>query len=89
MLVKLLVCFYEFIFGCIFLDGVDLCDYELSSLWVNVGVIFQDFFCYQLKVRENIVIGCIQFNEEMDCIVDVVEKSLVNIVVDDLLGGYE
>ena len=88
-LVKLLARLYEPTSGRILLDGVDLRDYELSSLRANVGVIFQDFFRYQLKARENIAIGRIQFNEEMGRIADAAEKSLANTVVDDLPGGYE
>ena len=88
-LVKLLARLYEPTEGRILLDGVDLRDYNLSSLRANVGVIFQDFFRYQLKVRENIAIGRIENNEEFALIESAAEKSLADSVVEQLPAGYE
>ena len=88
-LVKLLARLYEPSSGRILLDGVDLREYELGSLRANVGVIFQDFFRYQLKVRDNIAIGRIQLNEELPLIEEAAEKSLADTVVDQLPAGYE
>ncbi|MGH1434368.1 MAG: ABC transporter ATP-binding protein [Lewinella sp.] len=88
-LVKLLARLYEPSEGRILLEGVDLRDYDLTSLRANVGVIFQDFFRYQLKVRENIAVGRISQNEEMAIIEDAAEKSLADSVINDLAGGYE
>lgn len=88
-LVKLLARLYEPTEGRILLDGVDLRDYQLSSLRANVGVIFQDFFRYQLKVRENIAIGRIENNEELTLIETAAEKSLADTVVDELPARYE
>lgn len=88
-LVKLLARLYEPTEGRILLDGVDLRDYDLTSLRANVGVIFQDFFRYQLKVRENIAVGRISQEEEIEIIEDAAEKSLADTVIKDLAGGYE
>ncbi len=88
-LVKLLARLYEPTEGRILLEGIDLRDYDLTNLRANVGVIFQDFFRYQLKVRENIAVGRISQNEEMAIIEDAAEKSLADTVISELPGKYE
>lgn len=88
-LVKLLARLYEPSEGRILLEGIDLRDYDLTSLRANVGVIFQDFFRYQLKVRENIAVGRISQENEIEIIEDAAEKSLADTVIKDLAGGYE
>lgn len=59
-LVKLLARLYDPTEGRIILDGRDLRDYDLASLRRNVGVIFQDFYRYDLRFDENIGVGEIQ-----------------------------
>lgn len=88
-LVKLLARLYEPSEGRILLEGIDLRDYDLTSLRANVGVIFQDFFRYQLKVRENIAVGRISQEAEIEIIEDAAEKSLADTVINELAGGYE
>ncbi len=56
-LVKLLARLYDPSEGRILLDGKDLRDYELNSLRRSVGVIFQDFYRYDLRFDENIGVG--------------------------------
>lgn len=88
-LVKLLARLYEPTEGRILLDGIDLRQYELSSLRDNVGIIFQDYFRYQLTARENIAIGRIEEREDATRIELAGEKSLANQVVKALPKGYE
>ncbi len=59
-LVKLLARLYDPTEGRILLDGCDLRDYDLESLRHNVGVIFQDFYRYDLRFDENIGVGEIE-----------------------------
>jgi ATP-binding cassette subfamily B protein len=59
-LVKLLARLYDPSEGRILLDGRDLRDYDLESLRRNVGVIFQDFYRYDLRFDENIGVGEIE-----------------------------
>lgn len=59
-LVKLLARLYDPTEGRILLDGRDLREYELGSLRRNVGVIFQDFYHYDLRFDENIGVGEIE-----------------------------
>jgi ATP-binding cassette subfamily B protein len=55
--IKLLTRLYEPTEGRIFLDGRDLAGWDLAELHRRIGVIFQDFNQYQLKLRENIGFG--------------------------------
>src|SRR5207249_7221320 len=59
-LVKLLARLYDPTEGRILLDERDLREYDLESLRRNVGVIFQDFFRYDLRFDENIGVGEIE-----------------------------
>jgi ATP-binding cassette, subfamily B, bacterial len=59
-LVKLLARLYDPTEGRITLDGKDLREYDLASLRRSVGVIFQDFFRYDLRFDENIGVGEIE-----------------------------
>ena len=56
-LVKLIARLYDPTGGAIFLDGVDLREYNVDQLRREIGVIFQDFFRYDMLVRENIGVG--------------------------------
>ena len=56
-LAKLVARLYDPTEGRILLDGVDLREYDLASLRHAVGVIFQDFVHYDLRLDENIGVG--------------------------------
>jgi len=57
---KLIARLYEPTEGRILLDGVDLRDYDLTSLRHAIGVIFQDFVRYDMRFDENIGVGEIE-----------------------------
>ena len=57
---KLLARLYDPTEGRILLDGRDLRDYDLASIRQAMGVIFQDFVCYDLHLDENIGVGRIE-----------------------------
>ncbi|OAV44274.1 ABC transporter ATP-binding protein [Lewinella sp. 4G2] len=88
-LVKLLARLYEPTEGRILLDGRDLREYKLEELREHVGVIFQDFFRYQLTARENIAVGRIQELENQEAIEESAEKSLAAEVVASLPEHYD
>jgi ATP-binding cassette subfamily B protein len=56
-LTKLLARLYDPTKGRILLDGKDLREYDLASIRQAIGVIFQDFVCYDLHLDENIGVG--------------------------------
>ena len=57
---KLLSRLYDPTEGRILLDGRDLREYDLQSLRRSIGVIFQDFVCYDWRFDENIGVGEIE-----------------------------
>jgi ATP-binding cassette, subfamily B, bacterial len=59
-LAKLVARLYDPTEGRILLDGVDLRDYDLESLRHAVGIIFQDFVQYDMRLDENIGVGEIE-----------------------------
>jgi ATP-binding cassette subfamily B protein len=65
-LIKLLTRLYAPSSGRITLDGLDLAQWSPAALRRRVGVIFQDFARYQLKVGENIGAGDVtHFEDEL------------------------
>lgn len=88
-LVKLLARLYEPNEGRILLDGIDLRDYELGALRDQIGVIFQDYFRYSLKAKENIAVGRITAADNFDRIQDAAEKSLADPMLQELPDRYE
>ncbi len=88
-LVKLLTRLYDPTEGRILLDGVDLRDYDLDALRRAVGVIFQDFFRFDLTARENIAVGKIEAREDEPRIRSSAEKSLAAGVIERLEQGYD
>lgn len=88
-LVKLLARLYEPTEGSITIEGIDIKDYNLQSLRTHIGVIFQDYIKFQMKVYENIAIGGIDDIEERAAIEQAAYKSLANTVIEGLPEKYE
>jgi ATP-binding cassette, subfamily B, bacterial len=88
-LVKLLTRLYDPTEGRILLDGVDLKDYDLEGVRRAIGVIFQDFVRYDLKLRENIAVGRIDGLDDPERIADAAGKSLAVDVIERLPGGLD
>ncbi len=88
-IVKLLTRLYEPTEGRILLDGRDLSEYDIRELRRAVGVIFQDFFRYDLKAGENIAVGWIESREDAQRIIGSAEKSMAADVIAGLDGKYE
>jgi len=87
--VKLITRLYDPTEGQIFLDGVDLRDYDLVDLHSEIGVIFQDFMRYEMTARENITVGRVEVPHTTEEIEFAAEKSLASTVVEKLKGGYD
>lgn len=54
---KLLARLYDPTEGRILLDGIDLREYDLTSVRRSIGVIFQDFVRFDMRFDENIGVG--------------------------------
>lgn len=87
--VKLLARLYDPDEGRILLDGVDLREYDLDNLWANVGVIFQDFTCYQFLLRENIAVGQIEELANEPRILEAARRGMADRVAARLERGYD
>lgn len=59
-LIKLLTRLYDPTSGNIYLDGHDIREYDVNSLYQIFGIIFQDFGKYAVTVEENIGFGEIE-----------------------------
>jgi ATP-binding cassette subfamily B protein len=75
--------------GRITVDGIDLKDFAVADIHAHIGVIFQDFIRYSLSARENIGVGRIEAQHDMDRIEDAAERSLADAVVAKLPEGYD
>jgi ATP-binding cassette subfamily B protein len=88
-LVKLLARLYDPTEGRILLDGIDLREYDLADLRLNVGIIFQDYLRYQMTFAQNIAVGNIsqQFNRPL--IEAAAKQSLADTLAAKLPGAYD
>lgn len=88
-LVKLLARLYDPTEGRILLDGIDLRDYDLTELRIQIGVIFQDFIRYQMSVSQNIAVGNIDEATNAELIKDSSVQSLAHPLIERLPNKYE
>lgn len=88
-LVKLLTRLYDPTEGRILLDGIDLKEYNLTELRKNIGIIFQDFYHYQMTSSKNIAVGNIEEVENQALIKDSAQKSMADQVIEGLPNKYD
>ncbi len=88
-LIKLLTRLYDPTEGQVLLDGVDLREYDLSSLHQRFGIIFQDFVRYQFTVRENIGFGQVDALDDFERIKGAAERGGADSVIEKLAQGYD
>lgn len=88
-LVKLLSRLYDPTEGRILLDGIDLRDYDLADLRLNVGIIFQDYLRYQMSFAQNIAVGKISEQDNRPLIVNSARQSLADVLAAKLPGAYD
>lgn len=87
--IKLLSRLYEPTEGRILLDGRDLRSWDREELRRRIGVVFQDFNQYQLKVRENVGLGSVDHREDEARITRAIELGGAREVVAGLSSGLE
>lgn len=88
-LIKLLTRLYTPVSGRIFLEGLELKEWDIEALRKKIGVIFQDFAHYQLIVGENIGIGDVDEIEQEPRIEEAAQKGMADVFVKDLPQGYK
>jgi ABC-type multidrug transport system fused ATPase/permease subunit len=88
-LIKLLTRLYEPSEGRITLDGRDLREWSPAALHHRIGVIFQDFVRYQLKVGENIGAGDDRAYDDRARWDTAAERGLAKPVIETLPDRYD
>jgi len=87
-LIKLLTRLYQPTRGRILLDGLDLNQWDESTLRRRIGVIFQDFARYQMLVGENIGAGDSRAFDDEARWRSAAVQGLASDFVDGLPSGY-
>lgn len=87
-LIKLLTRLYTPTEGTIYLEGLDLREWDVGALRQKIGVIFQDFARYQLLVGENIGVGDVRYIDDAARIAEAAQKGLATGFIEDLPEGY-
>jgi ATP-binding cassette subfamily B protein len=88
-LVKLLARLYDPTEGRILLEGIDLREYDLADLRLNVGIIFQDYLRYQMTFAQNIAVGNINQKENRPLIETSAQRSMADMLAAKLPGAYD
>jgi ATP-binding cassette subfamily B protein len=88
-LIKLLTRLYRPTTGRILLDGLDLSDWEETALRERIGVIFQDFARYQMRVGENVGAGDEPHFEDEARWREAAEKGQADEFIATLPAGYQ
>jgi ATP-binding cassette subfamily B protein len=88
-LIKLLTRLYPPTSGRILLDGRDLKEWDEVALRQRIGVIFQDFARYQLKVGENVGAGDVRYFDDETKWHDAADKGMATPIIEQLPRGFD
>ncbi|MFN6465788.1 MAG: ABC transporter ATP-binding protein [Nostoc sp. DedVER02] len=88
-LIKLLTRLYTPDSGRIFLDGLDLQEWDVDVLRRRIGVIFQNFVRYQFTVGENIGVGDVEHLENKTRWETAAEKGMAQSFIDQLPQNFQ
>jgi ATP-binding cassette subfamily B protein len=88
-LVKLLARLYDPTGGVIYLDGIDLREYNVEELHKEIGVIFQDFVRYDMPARMNIGVGKIDGVDDDRALWTAARKSGADGLLSDFPSGLD
>lgn len=88
-LIKLLTRLYEPTSGNIFLDGINLKEWDLDTLHQRIGVIFQNFVQYQFTVGENVGVGDVENLLDQTKWDDASEKGMSKSFIQQMKDGFQ
>ncbi len=88
-LIKLLTRLYDPTDGVILLDGRDIREYDLESLYGMFGIIFQDFGRYAVTVGENISFGDLSLTPSHDSLMEAARQSNADGFIEKLPQGID
>ncbi len=87
-LVKLLTRMYDPTSGVLLLDGAPLANYDLASLRSRMAVVYQDFARFALTLRENIAVGDIETEPDLQHVEQAARWSGADEIATNLPQGY-
>lgn len=85
-IIQLVTRFYDINSGKIFLDDVELRDYELFNLRSKIGVVLQDVFLFHGSIYENLTLG---EDIPLEKIKEIAKEIEVDDFIEKLPGGYD
>jgi ATP-binding cassette, subfamily B, bacterial len=88
-LVKLLTRLCDPVAGAIFLNGIDLREYDLEDLRRHIAVVFQEFARYQMPVWENIGLGDVRRLQDRRRIREAARRAGAEALIGRLPAGEE
>jgi len=88
-LVKLLGRLYEPGSGCIRTDGVDIRHFPVDDWHRQIGIIFQDFNCYELSAADNIGFGSVPHLGDREAIRKAARNAGILEAIERLPKGFD
>jgi ATP-binding cassette subfamily B protein len=88
-LIKLLCRLYDPSSGHIYLDHINLKEFDLMQLRQNISAVFQDYAHYNLTVRENIGFGNLDYLNDVQKIAQAAQFSGADQIINNLTSGYD
>ncbi|MGH8074183.1 MAG: ABC transporter ATP-binding protein, partial [Lysobacter sp.] len=88
-LIKLLTRLYSPDTGRILLDGRDLQEWDEATLLQRIGVIFQDFARYQMRVGENVGAGDVEHFEDRERWQEAADMGMATPFIETLPAGFD
>ncbi|MFW5769644.1 MAG: ABC transporter ATP-binding protein [Spirochaetota bacterium] len=79
--------FYDISEGTITIDGIDIRNITLKSLREHIGIVQQDVFLFSGTIRENIVYGRMEADEE--AVVRAAQRANAHDFITELPAGYD
>lgn len=77
-IIKLLLRFYDVTEGEITINGTNIKNIDLNAWQGRIGALFQDFIKYQFTLKENVIYGDLEKQDDLKAIHDALKKSGAN-----------
>ncbi|OFZ52668.1 MAG: hypothetical protein A2328_11150 [Bdellovibrionales bacterium RIFOXYB2_FULL_36_6] len=87
--VKLLTRLYDPQQGQIFLDGQNIKNFKINEFRKKISVVFQDHIRYQLSAKENIYLGDLSKQNDMERIREAAGQTGMNKKIEDFPSDYD
>lgn len=88
-LIKLLARLYAPTGGRITVDGTDLDTIDIHSWRSRVSVVFQDFTCWKLSLRDNVAFGDLGLADGHEAVLEAIDRAQAGKLLNDLPEGLD